>query len=105
MRNVGFLLLATAISTSFALAQTSPPAQPGPGNKAINSPDTTNANAPVAGANSFTEAQARSRIESSGYTAVSNLHKDDKGIWRGTATRAGKSVEVSLDFQGNTTPR
>lgn len=56
---------------------------------------------PVAGANSFTEAQARSRIESKGFADVKELKKDNDGIWRGTAMRDGKSTSVSLDFQGN----
>lgn len=56
---------------------------------------------PVAGANSFTEAQAKSRIEDAGYAKVSALALDGKGIWRGTATKDGKSVQVALDYQGN----
>ncbi len=55
----------------------------------------------MAGANSFTEAQAKSRIESKGYTNVSGLKKDDSGIWRGTATLNGRTGPVSLDYQGN----
>jgi sporulation protein YlmC with PRC-barrel domain len=64
----------------------------------------TNANAetpPFPGANSFTETQARSRIEDHGFTAVSDLRKDDQGIWRGTAMKDGKSVSVALDYKGN----
>ncbi len=57
--------------------------------------------APVAGANSFTESQAKARIEASGYTDVSALKKDDQSIWRGTATKGGKQVPVALDYQGN----
>ena len=57
--------------------------------------------APVPGANSFTEGQARSRIEEAGFTAVSELRKDDQGIWRGRASRGGQQVGVSLDYQGN----
>jgi len=34
---------------------------------------------------------------------VSELRKDDQGVWRGKATKDGKSVAVSLDFQGNVT--
>jgi putative membrane protein len=56
---------------------------------------------PVPGANSFTEGQAKSRIESMGYSSVSSLTKDGQGIWRGKATKDGKSFDVSLDFQGN----
>lgn len=57
--------------------------------------------APVAGANSFTEEQAKARIEAQGYTNVSNLTKDAESIWRGSATKDGKSVRVAVDFKGN----
>jgi putative membrane protein len=63
----------------------------------------TTAAAPVAGANSFTMAQAQKRIESQGYTEVSALTKDDKSIWRGHAMKNGKAVDVALDYQGNVT--
>ena len=36
-----------------------------------------------------------------GFSDVSGLTKDDKGIWRGTATKDGKSVKVALDYKGN----
>ena len=62
-----------------------------------------NTQAPVPGANSFTESQARSRIEGAGFGGVTGLHKDDQGIWRGHATRAGQPVAVALDYQGNVT--
>jgi hypothetical protein len=57
--------------------------------------------APVPGANSFTEGQARSRIEEAGFSNVSELRKDDQGIWRGRAMRGGQQVGVALDYQGN----
>jgi hypothetical protein len=57
--------------------------------------------APLPGANSFTEGEAKSRIEKAGYTEVSGLKKDDQGIWRGSASKAGKPVKVSLDYKGN----
>jgi opacity protein-like surface antigen len=57
--------------------------------------------APVAGANSFTEGQARSRIEGAGYSNVGDLRKDDQGVWRGQAMRNGSRTEVALDYQGN----
>ena len=53
------------------------------------------------GAKSFTEAQARGRIEAAGFTAVTGLHKDDQGIWRGRATRGGVATDVAIDFQGD----
>jgi hypothetical protein len=66
---------------------------------------TRTADAPVPGANSFTEGQARSRIEAAGFADVSGLEKDDQGIWRGRATRGGQQVGVALDFQGNVSTR
>lgn len=59
------------------------------------------AGAPLPGANSFTEAQARDRAIAAGVTDVSALKKDDQGIWRGTAKRDGASTPVAIDFKGN----
>ena len=53
------------------------------------------------GANSFTEGEARSRLERAGYGEVKDLKKDGDGIWRGQAVRAGKPASVGLDFKGN----
>ena len=95
-----------ALMGGSATAQTqTPPANPGPNNPAVNTTGTNNPGAPVAGANSFTEGQAKSRIESSGYGNVTDLKKDDSGVWRGKAQKDGKSVNVSLDFQGNVVAR
>jgi hypothetical protein len=57
--------------------------------------------APVSGANSFTEGEARRRIEDKGFGQVADLKLDEKGVWRGTASKDGKSVAVALDYQGN----
>jgi hypothetical protein len=98
------LLMLAATAVLFiaepAMAQ-NPPAKSEPGNKAINSQDQKNSNTPVTGANSFTEGQAKSRIEQAGYTGISGLKKDDNGIWRGKATKGGATTDVSIDFQGN----
>lgn len=59
------------------------------------------ANSAMSGANSFTEGQAKARIEDAGYSGVSGLKKDDMGIWRGMASKNGQSVPVGLDFKGN----
>lgn len=59
------------------------------------------AGAPLAGANSFTEAQAKDRVVAHGMSTVSALKKDDKGIWRGTAMHDGKSMNVAVDYKGN----
>ena len=70
-------------------------------NNAVNTSPQNNPGAPVAGANSFTEGQARSRIADQGFTAVTDLKLDNQGVWRGKATREGKSVDVAMDYQGN----
>jgi len=73
-----------------------------PATVTTNGPNTT-AETPVAGANSFTMAQAQKRMEDQGYTQVSALARDDKSIWRGHAMKNGKAVDVALDYQGNIT--
>ncbi len=103
-------LLAAALLTVMAvpaLAQTTAPAaNPNPSTPAVTTPNSgNNPGAPAAGANSFTEGQAKSRIEAAGYTGVTGLMKDKDGIWRGQATKAGKSQAVSLDYQGNVVPK
>jgi hypothetical protein len=100
MRLILTIALVAAVST-VAIAQ---PANRDANTPAVNTPNSPpNPGAPVAGANSFTEGQAKSRIESSGYTNVTELRKDDRGVWRGKAMKNGKSVSISLDFQGNVT--
>jgi Peptidase propeptide and YPEB domain len=48
------------------------------------------------------EAQAKLRIEAKGYSDVSDLEKDSRGIWRGKATmKDGRRVDVTLDLEGN----
>jgi putative membrane protein len=68
---------------------------------AVTTTDTANPSAPVPGANSFTEDQAKGRIQDAGFSDVSKLAKDDQGIWRGQATKGGKTTAVALDYQGN----
>ncbi len=94
---------AVVLLVSPSFAQT-PPAQSRPNNGAVNSKERNNSNAPVAGRNSFTEGQAKSRIEAAGYSDVSGLQKDKDGVWRGKASKGGHQTEVSLDFQGNVNP-
>ncbi|MET3844027.1 PepSY domain-containing protein [Bradyrhizobium sp. OAE829] len=91
------------MAVSAAYAQ-NPPAQSGPNNNAVNSSGQNNSNAPVAGRNSFTEGQAKSKIEEAGYSNVSDLTKDDNGVWRAKASKGGAPTDVSLDFQGNVNP-
>jgi len=98
-RSTLFICIGLLAATT-ASAQ-NPPAQSGPNNNAVNSSGQNNSNAPVAGRNSFTEGQAKSKIEDAGYTNVSDLKKDDNGVWRGKASKGGSSAQVSVDFQGN----
>jgi hypothetical protein len=68
----------------------------------IYAPRKADQGAPLKGANSFTEGQAKDRaIAHGGVESVSGLKKDDDGIWRGTATQAGKTVEIAVDYKGN----
>jgi hypothetical protein len=104
MRNSLTVAAVLALVATGAVAQSqNPPANNGPQNSAINRSDSSNrqASAPVAGRNSFTEGETKSRIEKMGFSNVSNLKKDDNGVWRGRATKDGKTVDISLDYQGN----
>ena len=95
-----FFIAALAAASLPALAQQ--PSNTNANTPAINAPNSpNNAGAPVAGANSFTESQAKARIEAKGFSSVSGLKKDDKGVWRGMAKQGDKAVTVSVDFQGN----
>ena len=94
MRTIVSLLSVIAVGTSIAMAQTQPTPKATTGSPPVTA-------APVPGANSFTQGEAKSRIEKAGYTNVDGLTKDDQGIWRGTASKNGKSVKISLDYKGN----
>jgi putative membrane protein len=112
------LALAALLIAGPALAQTNTttPASPGTAgptgssNPAVNTPAATDRSASTTmvkasalekGSNSFTEGQAKSRLEDAGLTNVTDLKKDDDGIWRGKASRSGKTVTVGLDYKGN----
>jgi len=53
------------------------------------------------GHNSFTEGQAKGRLEKAGYTDVSKLTKNRNGIWQGTASKGGQQVNIGVDYKGN----
>ena len=96
--------LAAAILAAYtvaALAQTPPASSPDGNTPAVATPDTKNPTAPVEGANSFTEGQAKDRIEKAGYTDVKDLKLDDKGIWVASGMKNGQAVSIALDYQGN----
>ena len=101
MRKSLLAVLLTVVALP-AFAQSMPPANDKANTPAVNTPNApTNPSAPVAGANSFSEAQAKSRIEAKGFSSVSGLKKDQSGVWRGMAKQGDKTMNVSLDFQGN----
>lgn len=94
-----------ASSSSFAQAPAvthDPPRNAAPGTTApMTKPLPPVSGKLVPGANSFTEAQARTRITDAGYSNVRSLALDSNGIWRATATRAGQNVNVGVDYKGN----
>ena len=102
MRKLVIAAALVVIAIPAMAQQPGPPANRDANTPAVNTPNSSpNPGAPVAGANSFTEGQAKSQIEARGFTNVTGLMKDSDGVWRGTATQGGKSVKVSVDFQGN----
>jgi hypothetical protein len=46
--------------------------------------------------------QARKILLSQGYTNVSELNRDDKGRWTGTAMKDGKTIFVAIALPTNT---
>ena len=98
-----FLLTVALVgaSTFGALAQTSTTETTDGDTPAVATPGSENETAPVEGANSFTEDQAKERITEAGYVEVTDLKLDDKGIWQAKAMKDGKAVAVMLDYQGN----
>ncbi|UNK37533.1 PepSY domain-containing protein [Shinella sp. H4-D48] len=98
------ILLAAAFMGASALGAfaqtTTAPATDGD-TPAVATPDTKNTTAPVEGANSFTEEQAKERLSEAGYADITGLMLDDKGVWQAKAMKDGKAVGVALDYQGN----
>ena len=92
-------LVFTGVGPCSAWAQTLP--QNPPPAVVTDHADSHNAAAPVPGKNSFTEDEARDRLQHHGYSAVANLQLDSQSIWRGTAMKDGHPVKIALDYQGN----
>jgi putative membrane protein len=93
------LSLASAAAIACAVAACGQPSQ---ANKAVD-PSPTEDGGVAAGANSYTEGQARGAIESAGYTNPTGLTLTADGVWTGTATKNGASVPVSVDYRGSVT--
>ncbi|TNM63072.1 PepSY domain-containing protein [Aliirhizobium smilacinae] len=102
MKKIIFAAALIGASALPALAQTTAPPPTADGiTPAVATPDTKNPTAPAEGANSFTESQAKDRIEKAGFTGVKDLKKDDKGIWMASSMKDGKPVMIALDYQGS----
>ena len=97
---------ALALAVGAAHAQSpNPPAQSGPNNPAVNTTGTNNSNEPVAGANSFTEGQAKSRIEDK---RLQQRLRAQEGRQRRLARQGDEGRQVSERqprFQGNVIAR
>ena len=97
----------TAIGPGTAFAQTAAPSSVAPASPTIGTPAIIAATtpppvgAPLAGANSYTEARTRQRMEDKGYSNIVDLKQDAQSIWRGTAMMGGKPMAVAIVFQGN----
>lgn len=74
-----------------------------PRNTPVDTTPTTGDAGPTPGASSYTEAQAKSAIESAGFTAVSPLTQNANGLWQGNASKGGKETSVSVDYKGAVT--
>ena len=105
MRSLIALSLVAGLAAGPSFAQygaKTPEAPPASESKPATPPASTTRSTPEAGA-AMTETQAKSRIEAQGYTNVSQLEKDAKGVWNANAMKDGKSVHLSLDTQGRIT--
>lgn len=76
-----------------------------PANPAIKSPDKITWGQLGKGRNSFTEGEARMRLEKAGYTRVDQLKLDTDGLWQARAQLDGQPVRVALDYKGNVAHR
>lgn len=98
---LGLAALAIACTAGLATAQTAAPADDAKTAPSATMAKETDMKPPLAGANSFTEEQARDRIAKAGFADVKALKKDDQGVWRGEASKSGAAVHVALDYRGN----
>lgn len=90
--------LATTMATgAFAQADT------GSHNPIVKQPMVHTTEMAAKGRNSFTQSQARGRIEKAGYSDVGGLAKNKNGVWQGMAMKDGAKVAVALDYKGNVT--
>jgi uncharacterized protein (DUF3084 family) len=80
--------------------QSGKPAASGNTNQAV-ATTSEHAATPAAGSNSFTMNEAKARFERQGFSNVSDLKKDNNGVWHGKAQKDGSTDQVWLDYKGN----
>ncbi|MEN5249857.1 hypothetical protein [Brucella pseudintermedia] len=101
-----FVIVPTIASAQDATTPNTPSTNaPAPNANAPTSatPPTHDDKAPDASQNSFTEEQANERFTKAGYTGISNLKLNDKGLWEASAMKGTESVMLTLDADGNVT--
>lgn len=82
---------------------TTPPPQTLPAAPAASPPASPNLQSSTGSI--FTADQAKSKIEAAGYSNVSGLRKDSKGVWQGKAVKDDLTVDITLDKAGNVTTK
>lgn len=103
---IGAICAASLAVCGISAAHAQPAAQDNAApNPAMKSPDHMTHAALAKGKNSFTESEAKSRLEKAGYANVGDLMKDNDGLWQASATKHGKPVKVALDYKGNVAAR
>jgi len=97
------LSLISCLLVGGALAQpaSTPPGTPQHNPAVAATTGTNDSNQPAKGANSFTEAQAKNRLTERGVSDLTDMAKDNDGIWRGSGKLDGNSVQVWVDYKGN----
>ena len=85
------------VGTAFAQYGAKQPAQPPAQTQ------TKPASPSASTAAAMTETQAKARIEAQGYSNVSELKKDAKGMWTAKAMKDGKSHQLSMNTTGQIT--
>ena len=86
------------VGTAFAQYGAKQPAEPAAA--AQTKPATPSAPSSAAAMN---ETQAKARIEAQGYSNVSELKKDEHGMWTAKAMKDGRSHQLSLNTTGQIT--
>ena len=93
--------LATLLAAAgVANAQTTTPSAP-----SATTPPSSSTTMPGSGSASgstgaMTQTSVKSKLESSGYSNVTNLKQDNAGNWTAKATKGGQQVAVSIDSKG-----